>query len=91
MKGPAAAIVYGAAALLGEKDNLKGTLVVSLSTLEEICEGIALGQVIEEYRPDYVVIGETRTYSYDMLEKACNFIIEGARFIGTNPDITGPK
>ena len=58
MKGPAAAVVYGAAALLQEKENLKGTVIVSLSTLEELCEGAALGRIIEDYRPDYIVIGE---------------------------------
>ncbi len=40
--------------------------------------------------PDYVVIGETRTYSYEMIEKAINLVMKGARLIGTNPDITGP-
>jgi NagD protein len=44
-----------------------------------------------EFHPDYVVFGETRTYSLEMIEKACKFINEGARFIATNPDITGPS
>jgi NagD protein len=50
-----------------------------------------VGYNITEFHPDYVVVGETRNYSYEMIEKACNFILEGARFIGTNPDTTGPK
>jgi len=50
-----------------------------------------IGYNITEFHPDYVVVGETRNYSYEMIEKACNFILEGARFIGTNPDTTGPK
>ena len=50
-----------------------------------------IGYNITEFHPDYVVVGETRKYSYEMIEKACNFILEGARFIGTNPDTTGPK
>ena len=58
MKGPAAAIVYGAATLLEGKENLKGTVIVSLSTLEELCEGAALGRIIEDYGPDCIVIGE---------------------------------
>ncbi len=50
-----------------------------------------IGYHITEFKPDYVVIGETRTYSFEMIEKACKFIIEGARFIGTSLDITGPS
>lgn len=50
-----------------------------------------VGYNITEFHPDYVVVGETRTYSYEVIEKACNFILQGARFIGTNPDPTGPK
>jgi NagD protein len=49
-----------------------------------------VGYHITEFKPDYVVIGETRSYSYEVIEKACKFIMEGARFIGTNPDLTGP-
>jgi NagD protein len=50
-----------------------------------------VGYNITEFNPDYVVFGETRTYSLEMIEKACKFINEGARFIATNPDITGPS
>jgi NagD protein len=37
-----------------------------------------------------VVIGETRSYSYERLAKAAQLVSRGARLIGTNPDITGP-
>ena len=40
--------------------------------------------------PDYVVMGEARSYSYEMIEKAVNLVIKGAKLIGTNPDINGP-
>ena len=40
--------------------------------------------------PDYVVMGEARSYSYEMIEKAVNLVINGAKLVGTNPDITGP-
>ena len=40
--------------------------------------------------PDYVVIGETRTYSFERLEKAVRLVLKGAKLIGTNPDLTGP-
>ena len=40
--------------------------------------------------PDYVVIGESRTYSFERLEKAVHLVLNGAKLIGTNPDLTGP-
>ena len=40
--------------------------------------------------PDYVVVGETRSYSFDRLEKAVHLVLKGAKLIGTNPDLTGP-
>src|SRR5664279_68822 len=41
--------------------------------------------------PDYVVLGETRTYSFEAITRAIQLIEKGARFIATNPDITGPS
>jgi len=41
--------------------------------------------------PDYVVLGETRTYSFEAITKAIRLIQGGARFIATNPDATGPS
>jgi 5'-nucleotidase len=40
--------------------------------------------------PDYVVLGETRTYSFERITRAIRLIVAGARFIATNPDATGP-
>jgi NagD protein len=48
------------------------------------------GFVMTETDPAYVVIGETRTYSFDAITKAIRLISDGARFIATNPDTTGP-
>jgi len=50
-----------------------------------------IGYQITEFKPDYVVFGETRFYSLEMIEKACHFVSAGARFIATNPDLTGPS
>ena len=36
------------------------------------------------------VVGETRTYSFEKIEKAIELVLKGAKLIGTNPDITGP-
>ncbi len=48
------------------------------------------GYVMTEIDPDYVVVGETRNYSFDRITQAIRMINAGARFIITNPDATGP-
>lgn len=48
------------------------------------------GYTINERDPDYVVLGETRTYSFERLAQAIRLIGKGARFIATNPDPVGP-
>ncbi|MFH8370269.1 HAD-IIA family hydrolase [Streptomyces sp. NPDC018031] len=50
-----------------------------------------IGYVLTDSDPDYVVLGETRTYSFEALTKAIRLIKNGARFIATNPDETGPS
>ncbi|ROS57900.1 NagD protein [Frigoribacterium sp. PhB160] len=49
------------------------------------------GFIMTETNPDYVVVGETRNYSFDSITKAVRLIRAGARFIVTNPDATGPS
>lgn len=49
------------------------------------------GYVLTDTDPDYVVLGETRTYSFEAITKAVRLIENGARFIATNPDATGPS
>jgi NagD protein len=48
------------------------------------------GYTLAEADPDYVVLGETRTYSFERIARAIQLIVAGARFIATNPDPTGP-
>jgi NagD protein len=48
------------------------------------------GYTLTERDPDYVVLGETRTYSFERITRAIRLIATGARFIATNPDATGP-
>ena len=50
-----------------------------------------IGFVLTDRDPDYVVLGETRTYSFDSITRAIRLIDRGARFIATNPDATGPS
>lgn len=45
---------------------------------------------MNDVNPDYVVVGETRTYSFEKIEKAIELVLKGAKLIGANPDITGP-
>ena len=47
--------------------------------------------MLTDFEPDYVVLGETRTYSFEAITKAIRLIDDGARFICTNPDPTGPS
>jgi NagD protein len=49
------------------------------------------GFVMTETAPDFVVVGETRNYSFEAITKAIRLINDGARFIATNPDATGPS
>jgi NagD protein len=49
------------------------------------------GYTLTERNPDYVVLGETRTYSFERITQAIRLIGAGARFIATNPDETGPS
>jgi NagD protein len=50
----------------------------------------AAGYTLTEHDPEYVVLGETRTYSFQRITNAIRLILGGARFIATNPDPTGP-
>jgi NagD protein len=49
------------------------------------------GYTLTEREPGYVVLGETRTYSFERITHAIRLIVNGARFIATNPDNTGPS
>lgn len=49
-----------------------------------------IGWILTDADPDFVVLGETRTYSFEALTTALNLIRGGSRFIATNPDLTGP-
>ncbi len=49
------------------------------------------GIIINDIDPDYVVIGETSNYNYDSICRAMRHVMNGAKLIGTNPDLTGPS
>ena len=48
------------------------------------------GFSMNDVNPDYVVFGETRSLSYEKIEKAVKLVQNGAKLIGTNSDLTGP-
>jgi NagD protein len=50
-----------------------------------------VGYILTEQDPDYVVLGETRNYSFEAITRAIRLVNDGARFICTNPDATGPS
>ncbi len=50
-----------------------------------------IGYVLTDSDPDYVVLGETRTYSFEAITTAIRLVDKGAKFIATNPDATGPS
>jgi NagD protein len=50
-----------------------------------------IGYVMTDRNPDYVVLGETRTYSFESITRAVRLIEYGARFIATNRDASGPS
>ncbi len=50
-----------------------------------------VGYILTDTDPDYVVLGETRTYSFEAITQAIRLVQNGARFIATNPDVTGPS
>ncbi len=49
------------------------------------------GYVLAARDPDYVVLGETRSYSIERITRGIRLIAAGARFIAANPDVTGPS
>jgi NagD protein len=49
------------------------------------------GYTLTDVDPDFVVLGETRTYSFEAITTAIRLIEKGSRFIATNPDATGPS
>ena len=48
------------------------------------------GITFDETAPDYVIVGESSSYTYDNICRAVKCVQKGARLIGTNSDLTGP-
>lgn len=63
--------------------------VIGESGLTEAIHSV--GYVITDHDPDYVVLGETYSYNLALITKAIRLVADGARFIATNPDPSGPS
>jgi len=49
------------------------------------------GFSMNDVNPDYVIVGDTRAYNFEKIEKAVQLVLKGAKLIGTNADMTGPS
>ncbi len=78
-----------ATALFLKSQKQNGTaFVLGESGLTEALHEV--GYILTEHDPDYVVLGETTSYSYSRITQAVRLVSDGARFIATNPDPSGP-
>lgn len=48
------------------------------------------GYSVVDHDPDYVVVGEGRTLSFEVVERAVQMVVKGARLVATNPDVNCP-
>lgn len=48
------------------------------------------GISMNDVSPEYVIVGESRNYTYENILRAVKYVQQGAKLIGTNPDLTGP-
>ena len=49
------------------------------------------GITMNDVNPDYVVVGEGKAYSLDTVSKATNLVMNGAKLVGANSDVSGPN
>jgi NagD protein len=76
------------AQFLGDQRPSGSAFVIGESGLTTALHSV--GYTLTERDPDYVVLGETRTYSFERITQAIRLIAAGSRFIATNPDNVGP-
>ncbi len=50
----------------------------------------SVGYTINNVNPDYVVVGDTHGYNFESIQMAVNLVLNGARLVGANPDVSGP-
>ena len=72
------------------KDQAPGCSVFAIGEAGLLNALYDAGLTMNDVNPDYVVVGEGRTYSLDTLTKAVNLVMAGAKLIGANSDVSGP-
>ena len=75
------------AAFLSKQEGRKAFVIGEGALTHELYN---IGFSITDIDPDIVIVGETKSYNWQMIHKAAVFIKAGARFIATNPDVAGP-
>jgi NagD protein len=76
------------AAFLKRQDGRKAYVIGEGALTHEL---YGIGFTMTDADPDFVVVGETRAYNWDMIQKGAFLVQQGARFIATNPDVSGPR
>jgi NagD protein len=74
--------------LASQRPNGKAYVVGESGLTEAIHD---IGYILSDMHPDYVVLGETYAYNFEQITKAIRLVMQGAKFIATNPDATGPS
>lgn len=75
------------AAFLGKQQGRRAYVIGEGALTHELYK---IGFSITDINPEVVIVGETKSYNWEMIRKAAGFIQSGARFIATNPDVAGP-
>jgi NagD protein len=73
--------------LAGQKPNGSAYVIGDAGLIHAL---YSVGYSINNVNPDYVVVGDTRSYNFAMIEQALNLVMNGAKLIGTNSDVSGP-
>jgi NagD protein len=76
------------AAFLSKQEGRKAYVIGDAALTHEL---YGIGFTMTDTNPDFVIVGETRSYNWEMIRKASWLLMQGARFIATNPDVAGPK
>lgn len=71
---------------LKRQDGKKAYVVGEGALIHELYNA---GFTMTDINPDFVVVGETKNFNWNMIKMAADFISKGARFIATNPDTHG--
>ena len=72
------------------KDQAPGCSVFAIGEAGLLNALYDAGITMNDVNPDYVVVGEGRSYSLDTITKATNLVLNGAKLIGANSDVSGP-